>query len=317
MERRYFERRPRIESVGAIAVALIIIIGGVLVFSVGRVSVGYVAVVVDPLLGTTSAVGDGANARYFLKPPWASVFKVYVATDSVHMWSEDKSIGDFPAVPTLTKDGLKVDVDITVRWSLAPSNVVDLFRRFPALDWKERAIIPIIRETIRNLIVDFTAIETIERRGVISARMEEALAEAFDREASLAGAVVLEAVNLRRIALPENFVNAIESKLAAEQLSIAAEFNKTRILVLANATAQSQIIRAEGAAKAKIIIANATREAIDAIAAQQPGLNATQLTNLYLYLETLRNIAESGGGTFIIVTGDTGQFLIPLPPSRR
>lgn len=314
MERRYFERRPKIEGSIAIAVVLIIIIGGALVFSIGSIGVGYVAVVVDPVFGSTTGVGDGANARYFFKPPWASIYKVYVATDSINMWTERTAVGDFPAVQSLTKDGLRVDVDITIRWRVSGSNVVDLFRRFPALDWKERAIIPIIREAIRNLIVNFTAIETIMRRGVIDTMMEQTLSEAFGKEPSLEDAILLDAVDLRRITLPETFVNAIESKLAAEQLAIAAEFNKTRILVVANATAMSQIVQAEGLAKSKIIIANATREAIDAIAAQSPDLNSTQLTNLYLYLEALKDIAETGKGSFIIVTGEAGQYIIPLPP---
>jgi len=314
LERRYFERRPKIEGSIAIAVVLIIIIGGVLVFSIGRIGVGYVAVVVDPVFGSTTGVGDGANAHYFFKPPWASIYKVYVATDSINMWTERTAVGDFPAVQSLTKDGLRVDVDITIRWRVSASNVVALFRRFPALDWKDRAIIPIIREAIRNLIVNFTAIETIMRRGVIDTMMEQTLSEAFGKEPSLEDAILLDAVDLRRITLPETFVNAIESKLAAEQLAIAAEFNKTRILVVANATAMSQIVQAEGLAKSKIIIANATREAIDAIAAQSPGLNSTQLTNLYLYLEALKDIAETGKGSFIIVTGEAGQYIIPLPP---
>ena len=314
MERRYFERRPRLETAGAIAVVLIIIVGGVLFFSFGRIGVGYVAVIVDPVFGSTTAVGDGASARYFLKAPWASIFKIYVATESVHMWGEAGEGGEFPSIEALTKDGLRVDVDITMRWRVLPAEVVDLYRRFPALDWKERAIIPIIRETIRNLIVQFDAIETIEKRAIISVRMAETLMKTFEEELSLEGAILVQAVNLRRIALPDTFIGAIESKLAAEQLAIAAEFNKTRILVLANATAQSQIIQAEGLAKSKILLANATREAIDAIAAQQPGLNSTQLMNLYLYLEALKDIAKTGKGSFIIVTGDSGQFIIPLPP---
>lgn len=314
MDSGYFERRPRIEGLGAIAIVLIIIIGGVLVFSVGRVGVGDVAVIVDPVLGTTGSIGDGANARYFFKPPWASVFKVYVATDSVNMWSEVTAEEDFPAVEALTKDGLRVDVDVTVRWRVSPSSVVDLFRRFPGLDWRDRAIIPIIRESVRNLIVDFTAIETIERRGVIGTMMVQSLSEAFSVEPSLAGAIIIDAVNLRRIALPDRFVNAIEEKLAAEQLSIAAEFNKTRILVLANASASSEIIKAEGIAMSRVIVANATREAVEAIAALNPELDEAELARLYLYLETLRDISESGRGTFIIAPSDSGQFIIPVPP---
>jgi regulator of protease activity HflC (stomatin/prohibitin superfamily) len=314
LERRYFDQRPRIEGSIAIAVVLIIIISGVLVFSVGRIGVGYVAVIVDPVFGTTSAVGDGANARYFFKPPWASVFKIYVATDSVNMWSEAVAKDDFPAVEALTKDGLRVDVDITVRWRVLPSGVVDVYRRFPGLDWKDRAIIPIIRETVRNLIVDYTAIETIESRGAIGTQLVQRLAEVFEAESSLQGAVLIDAVNLRRIALPDKFVKAIESKLAAEQLAIAAEFNKTKILVLANASAFSQRIRAAGMADSKLIIANATKKAIEVITIQLPETELTQITNLYLYLETLRDIAESGKGTFIIAPADSEQFIIPVPP---
>ena len=103
------------------------------------------------------------------------------------------------------------------------------------------------------------------------------------------------------------FVNAIESKLAAE-------FNRTQILVLANASATSEIIRAEGEAMSKKIVANATREAIKAIAALNSEIDEAELTSLYMYLETLRDISQSGRGTFIIAPSDSGQFIISAPP---
>jgi len=313
LERRYEIKGPRIEGVGIVAIVVIIIVGGVIIFSIGRVGVGEVAVVVDPVLGSTTSVGDGENARYFFKAPWASVFKVYVATDSVNMWTDVTGIGDFPAVPSLTMDGLRVDVDITVRWRVLPSAVVELFRRFPLQDWRDRSIIPIIREAIRNLIAEFTAIETIEKRGAIAVALEEDLIDAFGTEPSLASAIILDAVDLRRITLPDNFVDAIESKLAAEQLSIAAEFNKTRILILANATAQSRVISSEGQARSRIILANATRDAIDAIIQNNPNVSTDEITQLYLYLETLRDISESGNSQFIVITADQGQFIVPIP----
>ncbi len=314
MDRRTFEIKPRIEGFSAVALVLIIIVGGTLVFSIGRVGVGYVSIVVDPLFGSTYSVGDGSNARYFFKPPWASVYKVYVATDSVNMWSDAVDVGDFPAVQSLTKDGLRVDVDITVRWRVVAPRVVDLFRRFPALDWRDRAIIPIIREAIRNLIVDFTAIETIEKRGVMGVLLEESLREVVIQEESLSSAIDIEAVNLRRITLPDNFVNAIESKLASEQLSIAAEFNKTRILVLANASAQSSIIVTQGNAQSQLITANATRQALETIVELNPEMDMDELTRLYLYLQTLQQLSESGKATFIVTPGDLNQFIVPIPP---
>lgn len=312
MDRRFEYEGPRIEGGSVAVIVLIIMLGGALFLSISNIGVGYVAVVVDPIFGSTSVVGTGSNAQYFLKAPWASVFKIYVATDSVHMWSEAEEEGDFPAVESLTKDGLKVDVDITVRWSIAPGAAADLFRRYPAMDWKDRAIIPIIRETIRNMLVDYTAIQTIELRATLGVALATSLERALQDEASLSNAVALDAVNIRKITLPDNFVNAIEKKLAAEQLSIAAEFNKTRLLVIADANAQSAIIEAQGMAESRLIIANATRLSLDIIAQASPGTDLDELTRLYLYLETLKDIAASGNAQFIVAP-DASQYILNIP----
>ena len=302
-----------------VAVVLIVIVAVALLLSVGIVGVGYVAVVVDPVSGTLSTQGDGATSRYFLKPPWASVVTIYVATDSVHMWTDidpttgTATYGDFPAVPSLTKDGLGVEVDVTVRWTLAPGQAMELYRRFPAGDWRERAIVPIVRRVIRDITVKFTAIETIEKRDAVGAELEAALSRELEREPSLVKALVLGTIDLREIALPSKFIDAIEAKLAAEQLAIAAEFNRTKILVMANATAQSAIIEAEGIATARVIVANATYESIKIIAGES-GMNSTQLTTLYLTLEALKEIAKTGRTIFLIVTGEAGTWILPIPP---
>jgi regulator of protease activity HflC (stomatin/prohibitin superfamily) len=292
-------------------IAILIIIGFLGFLSIGRINVGYVAVVLDPIFSTTSVVGDGQNSQYFIKPPWASISKIYVATDSVTMRAEEREPGDFPAVESLTNDGLRVFVDITVRWSIRPDGVLELFRKYPRLDWADRAIVPIIRETIRNQMVDYNAIETIEQRGTIGVVLEQGLIEAIVAEASLANSVKVEAVNIRNIVLPDTFVNSIELKLAAEQLSIAAEFNKTRLLVIANATAQSAIINAEGLSTSRQILANATKNAVVIISSSSADVNSDEIVQLYMYLETLRDISETGKSQFIIIP-DEGQFILPL-----
>jgi regulator of protease activity HflC (stomatin/prohibitin superfamily) len=312
LERRFDFEGPRLEGAAIILIAVLIVVGGLVVFSVGRISVGYVAIIVDPVFGSTNVVGNGQNAQYFVKSPWASVYKIYVATDNIHMWTDPTGQGDFPAVESLTKDGLQVNVDITVRWSIDPVFAGDLFRKYPGLDWKERAIIPIIRETIRNLLVNYTAIETIEVRGLIGPVLKEQLGFAFNEESSLQSAIVLDAVNIREIDLPLTFVEAIEKKLAAEQLAIAAEFNKTRQLVLADANAQSAIKEAEGLAQSRLLLANSTRRAIEILEANNPDIDGAEITKLYLYLETLRDIAHSGKGQFIIVP-DESQYILPIP----
>jgi len=303
----------------AIVVTVIVIVAGIaLVFSIGRVGVGYVAVVVDPVFGTLTAKGDGTTDFYFLKTPWSNVIPIYIATDSVHMWTEVEPLtgkttyGDFPALQALTKDGLGVEVDITVRWSISPSAVIDLYKNFPMADWKERAIIPIIRRIVRDTIVEYTALETIEKREAVGAEIEAKLITALAKEPSLANAVILSTIDLREIKLPTTFVQAIEAKLAAEQLALAAQFNKTRILVLANATAQSEIIKAQGLATSRIIIANATHEAIRILAGES-SLNQSQLTNLYLILEAFKEMAQTGNVTFLVITGEGESWILQLP----
>jgi len=300
-----------------VGVVLIIIIGGFLFLSFAQVELGDVAVIVDPLTGTVSTVGDGASSRYFFKFPWANMVSVYVATDTLNMWTDidpqtgRTAYGDFPAVPCLTQDGLGVEVDITVRWTISPSNLLDLFKKYPGGDWKDRAIVPIVRRTIRDTLVEFNAIATIQQRDAIQVELETRLSESLFEEASLANAIILGSIDVREVALPATFIAAIEAKLASEQLAIAAEFNKTKILVLANATAQSAILEAEGLAQSRIIVAEATQESLSIIAGES-GMTSVELTNLYLTLEALKEMAQTGKVTFLIVTGEAGQWILPL-----
>jgi regulator of protease activity HflC (stomatin/prohibitin superfamily) len=322
MEERFPQVRiPRVRipaTVTVIAIVLIVLIAGTLFFSFSRVNVGNVAVIIDPILGTISSEGDGSRSYYFFKTPWASSKEIYVATDSIHMWTDRDKVtgqityGDFPAVSALTRDGLGVEVDITVRWSLAPGTIVELYKKYPVGDWKDRAIIPIVRRAIRDTVVQFTAIATIEERDAVAVEFERILRIALSEETSLVNSTILGSIDLREIALPMVFVEAIEAKLAAEQLAIAAEFNKTKILVLANATAQAAILEAQGIATSRIVVADATYESLQIIAGEA-GVNSTELTSLYLTLEALKDMAQTGNVTFLIVSGETGTWILPVP----
>lgn len=49
------------------------------------------------------------------------------------------------------------------------------------------------------------------------------------------------------------------------------------------------------------------------ITADSPELDLNELTKLYIYLETLRDIAKSGKSQFIVVQGGEGQYILPIP----
>lgn len=306
------ERRSRALQLALVAVALVIGVVIVSTFSVGSVSVGEVAVLIDPLTGTKDTAGDGKTARWFLKAPWVNVIRIYTAVDAVHMWTEAGKTGDFPAVPCLTQDGLSVEVDITVRWSILPSEALTLFEAYPMLDWKAKAIIPVIRRGLRDTMTGFTAVECIEKREAVGTAFAALLEEELAKEKSLQQAISLGTVDLRDISLPATFTAAIEAKLASEQLAIAAEFNKTRVLVMANATAWKHIIEAEGLAQSRIIVANGTAESLRIIA-EETQMTGAELGRLYLTLEALKDIAEEGKATFFVVTTGEGMtWLVPL-----
>jgi regulator of protease activity HflC (stomatin/prohibitin superfamily) len=118
-------------------------------------------------------------------------------------------------------------------------------------------------------------------------------------------------VDLRDIDPPIDFLQAIEAKIAAEQAKLQAEFEREKILILANASAAEKIITAQGEASSRLIIANGTAESI-LIIARDTGMNATELTNLYLTLEALKEIAKTTQNFVVILGQDNLTYLIPV-----
>ncbi|MCK4634124.1 hypothetical protein KAT42_04760, partial [Candidatus Bathyarchaeota archaeon] len=129
-------------------------------------------------------------------------------------------------------------------------------------------------------------------------------------EQSLADALMTFEFDLKNIGYPIKYTSSIEDKLVAQQQKIQADFERERILVMANATAQEAIIKAAGTAEAKVIEANATREAIEMIleSVGQSG-NETRIAELYLWVQALQKIAPDID--ILIIGADGIPVLIP------
>ena len=262
----------------------------------------------EPILGATAGfLLDGFKRIVGLQYP---VF-IYYQIDSVGMWSEwkleggnwiESSRGDYPAVKTLSKDGLEIEVDVLVRWSLDPNALKALYQKYPNLNWKDVAINSIIREEVRDTISRFTAIQVIEERALIADELGKSIKEGLLAESTLQNVIVASdlLVDLRDIDPSIEFVKAIEAKLAAQQSKIQAQFEYERMLTLASAEAQ-----------AKIIVANGTRQAIETILQITGETNSTRIAELYLMLEALKTIAPYTQ-TFIVVFG-TGEIPLVFP----
>jgi regulator of protease activity HflC (stomatin/prohibitin superfamily) len=290
-----FSKKVTFLAIGLIfLLVLSIIFGFAIIISVG---VGHAVILVDPLTKSTSDPTIGP--AYVLKAPWVTAVDVYYATDTF----ED-------TVACFSSDQLEMQIQILVRWSLDPNKLKDLYSNYPRLNYKQAAIESIMAETIRLVTKNFTALQTIEFRDVVRNQIETAVRQEVDAEPSLAGALTSFEFDLRNIGYPAKYTAAIEDKLVAEQQKIQADFEKQRILILANATAQEVIIEASGEAEAKVIEATATRQAIELVLASvgQNG-NETRIAELYLWVQALQRIAPN---IDILIVGSEGTpVLIP------
>ncbi len=299
-EKRAYGYRPiwSLKKTGLVLLAVILIIFTVMfaVTMVVSVGVGHAVLLVDPVSKSISESILGPT--YAIKAPWVSAVDIYYATDSYEA-----------TVPSFSSDQLEMQIQVLVRWSLDTNKIRDLYNNYPRMNYKT-AVESILEETMRLITKNYTALETIEFRNVVRDEIEATVLEELQTEPSLAGALMRLEFDLKNIGYPEKYTSAIEDKLVAEQQKIQADFERQRILILANATAQEIIIKASGEAEAKVIEANATREAIELVleSVGQSG-NETRIAELYLWVQALQRI---GPEVEILIVGADGiPVLIP------
>jgi len=241
---------------------------------------------------------------------------VYVATDYLGMWGNGSDqYANFPAIACFSRDQLEMQIDLTIRWRLDVSKVRQLYENYPMLNWKETTIASIVREQIRLTTKEFSAVQTIEQRDLVRAKIAEAIFTKLEAEPSLAGAVINFEFELRNIDYPESYTRAIEEKLAAEQQKLQAEYEAQRKIVLAQAEAQALLIAANATAQSKVIEAEGLQLAIQAIVADA---NMTEsefvdFLNLYITLKALEQMAQSGA--YFFLNWENGvPILVPVNP---
>lgn len=297
-------RLKRVFGWSLIVIVIVLALFGVL-FTVTMfvsVGVGHAVVLVDPWAKTVSDPKLGPT--WVVKAPWVQSVKIYYATESFN-----------DTIPCFSSDQLEMQIEVLIRWSLDPDKIKDLYRSYPTLNYKEKAIESIMEETIRLVTKNYTALETIEFRDIVVSTIEQAVFKEIIEEPSLAGALISLELDVKNIGYPETYTSAIETKLVAQQQKIQAEFERERIIILANATAQQVIIEANAEAGAKIIVANATKEAIELIVSAAGGdaSNSTRIAELYLWIETLKQIAPDID-LFLMTTGEDGiPILVSVP----
>lgn len=213
--------------------------------------------------------------------PLGVVTRMNIRTDEYTMsviQGEGKRDG-VDSISALTKEGLKIDLDITVLYHLKESEAARVYQTV-GLAYEEKVIRPEIRSAIREIIAQY------EAKDVYSEKREEAnikLKNALSAKLDIRG-IELEDVLLRNVQLPANLAVTIQEKLQAEQESQKYEF----ILEKETKEKQRKIIEAEGQRDAQTIITGS-------------------LSPNYLYYLYIKDLKDREGTIYVPTDPSTGM----------
>ena len=185
----------------------------------------------------------------------------------------------------LDKNGLSINMDVTVRFNPSFDKIPALHERF-GTNFINVLVVPEVRSSVRQVAGRYTAEEiySTKRQEVESSIIEET------RKTLGGNFIDMRALLIRSINLPIQIKGAIESKLTQEQEALAYEFRLTR----EGSEAERKRIEAQGISDYnKIISASLTANIL-----QQKGIDAT--------LE----LAKSGNSKIVVI--GAGKDGLPL-----
>ncbi|MBD3311180.1 MAG: prohibitin family protein [Candidatus Magasanikbacteria bacterium] len=264
------------------------IIGGIIAFVIFMVllSIASSFWVVVPAgeTGVLSLFGKVKDNEYssgfHLKNPFVRVTLMTIRTQDYTMsitQGEGERYGS-DVITALTKEGLSVDLDITVLYHLREEKASDVYRDI-GLNYDEVVIRPQIRSVIREVIAQYNS------KDIYSEKRQEAAKKILDQlkvKIDPRG-IEVEDVLLRHVELPENLANSIQQKLQAEQEAQRYDF----ILEAEEKEAERKRIEAAGQRDAQQII--------------NQSLTSNYLN--YLYIQSLK---DREGTIYVPVNPNTG-----------
>ncbi len=215
--------------------------------------------------------------------PFAKITQMSIRTEEYTMsvTQGEGKVSGADAITSLTKEGLSVDLDMTVLYRIDEEKASDIYKDV-GLNFEDKILRPSIRTSIRDIIAQY------EAKDIYSEKRQEAADKIKDNLSSdlEARGIIIEEVLLRNVALPANLSKAIQEKLQAEQEAQKYEF----ILQREEKEKERKIIEAEGQRDAQKII------------------NESLSTN-YLYYLYINELKDREGTIYVPTGNSTG---VPL-----
>lgn len=194
-------------------------------------------------------------------------FKIPIAQDIVKFNTRtqtlgaDASQGSFDSAAS--KDLQIVKVQVQVNYHLIEGKVPDIYTAVGP-SYESLVMVPTLHDALKAVTARYTAEELITKREEVRAGVQTLLAEKMK-----AYNIVIEQVNIVKFDFSDQFNNAIEAKVTAEQNALTEqnklktiEFQAQQKVATANGNRDAQIAEAEGQAQTIKLTAEAEAEKI-------------------------------------------------------
>jgi prohibitin 2 len=188
-----------------------------------------------------------AEGLHFIVPMVQQVIRYDVRTHTYTMSQRPSEgmRGDNETLWAPTADGLKVGLEITVRYKPDPARLSELHRSI-GQDYEDKIIRPAIRNVSRMVVSEYNILDVYsKRRATIQQQIFDRLKGMFARDG-----LVCEEVLLRDVLFSKEFEAALESKMMAGQKVQQLEFEVQQ----AQKRAEARVKEAQGEAEAFDVI---------------------------------------------------------------
>ena len=187
-------------------------------------------------------------------PPWERLALFSIRAEEATIENADGS----------TSDTQPVKVSMTVRYSIAPDRVAEVYEKYSHDGNLSSYVQTAAAEVFKAVTARYTAPDLISKRSQVSSDISSALRQKL----ALYGAQVIN-IDMRNFAFSPDYMKAIAEKVTQEQLRLGAE-NKLKTVeseqkqkvAVAEAEARAQQVRADGQAYANLTVAKAQAEAL-------------------------------------------------------
>jgi prohibitin 2 len=187
-------------------------------------------------------------------PPWQKLTLFSIRSEQA----------DIENAAGATSDTQPVTVSLTVRYSISPNKVSEVFEKYSHNGDLSSYVQTATHEIFKAVTAKYTAPDLIAQRAKVSADINAALAEKL----SIYGAQVIN-IDMRNFAFQDSYMRAINSKVEQEQLRQAAdnklktvESEQKQKVAIAEAEAAAVRATADGDAYARLKVATAEAESL-------------------------------------------------------